>query len=306
MSAYILLADPAFLRESVAAYYGRVDRIVVSYDRSGVSWTGTRLPLDQCLAIIDEIDVDHKCTAEPGRFARLDEDPMDNETHQRQVALDAASADADWVLQLDTDEVMLSPATFFDALADAAEAGRAGLDYPAHWIYSRIAPGRYLQRSTRFWRKSASYPGPVAVAAGTRLRYARQADIDLHRVDLRARSTDPWRPADARVDAVIRPEQAIAHFSWVRDPEAMKRKFGWSGHSSQLASPRPYREWSWRSRHPYLTTLLTPLRRKDAGWLRLATVPEPPGGNPPRVVLNGEAGRSPAADGTEPPGVARA
>lgn len=280
INAYVLLADPSYLRESITAYYPYVDRIVLSYDRNATSWTGTPLPIDQCLRIIEELDVDEKCVRAPGDFARLEHHPLDNDTFQRQAALDIASEGADWVLQLDTDEVMLDPRTFFDMLARAEQAGAAGLDYPARWLYTRIGPGRYLEVTRRYWQVAASFPGPLAVRAGTVLNHARQANVPLFRVDFAERNTDPWRSSDAVVHAVVPRASAVLHFSWVRDPEAIRRKFAWSGHTRVMRPPKVYRRWVWRTRHPMITALTTPLRRRDDGRYRLSRVPEPPGGAP--------------------------
>jgi hypothetical protein len=293
VSAYVLIADPSFLRASLLAYYPFVDRIVLSYDRNAVSWTGTPLPIRQCLDIVRDIDVDGKCVDVPGYFARPDHDPLDNDTYQRQAALDAASVDADWVVQLDTDEVMLDPAAFFRSLARADEAGAGGLDYPARWLYSRPAAGRYLEQTRRFWRIAASYPGPLAVRSGTRLKLARQADVPLYRVDFAPRNTDPWHPRDAVVDEVIAQDEAVMHFSWVRDPAAMLRKAGWSGHTEEMKRPAVYRRWAWRTRHPRITVAASLLRRQQGGWYRLSQVPEPPGGVPPIIEVAGVAASSP-------------
>ncbi len=283
VTAYVLMGDPAYLKESVSAYYPHVDRIVVSYDRDHTSWTGTPLPIRQCLQIIDDVDVDRKCVRAPGAFARLDEQALANDTHQRQVALDQAADGADWVLQLDTDEVMASPERFFSALRQADDRGAQGLDYPSRWIYSRTGTGRYLVACDRFLRPVASYPGPLAVRAGTVLQHARQTDVDLFRVDFRSTSTDPWRPRDAQVDGVVDAADAVLHFSWVRDPEAIRRKFAWSGHHAAMRPPKVYRDWAWRTRHPVLTTLSAPYRRVVSGRYGLARIPEPPGGVPIRV-----------------------
>ena len=280
INAYVLVADPSYLRESIQAYYPHVDRIVLSYDRNATSWTGTPLPIQQCLAIIAELDVDGKCEHHPGEFGRPGFTPMSNETHQRQHALDRASAGADWVLQLDTDEVMLNPSVFFAMLRTADREGAAALDFPARWLYSRTASGRYLEVTRRFWQVAGSFPGPLAVRAGVRLQHARQTDAATYRVDFAPRNTDPWRRPDAHVDAVISAADSVLHFSWVRDEEAIRRKFGWSGHTRHMRPPRVYRQWMWRRRHPLLTTLTTPLRRRDAGRYRLARIPEPPGGVP--------------------------
>lgn len=285
VSAYVMLADPSYLAESLTAYYPYVDRIVLSYDEAGLSWTGTPLPVQQCLAIARSIDVEGKCVEAPGHFARLDADPLENDTYQRQAALDAASESAEWVLQLDTDEVMLRPESFFASLRRTAEAGAGGLDFPARWLYSRVANGRYLEQTNRFWQHAASFPGPLAVRAGTRLKLARQAEVPLYRVDLRPKNTDPWHPSDAPIHEVITPEEAVLHFSWVRRPEVIRRKFEWSGHTEEMKPPPVYRRWEWRTRHPLLTVAATPLRLRSRAWYRLSAIPEPPGGAP--IVVDG-------------------
>lgn len=282
LAAYVLLADPSFLVESISAYYPYVSRIILSYDETSTSWTGTALPVDQCRQLVRALDRDRKCIEMPGRFARLEQLPLANDTFQRQTALDAASDGADWVLQLDTDEVMLRPEIFFAALQRADAAGAGGLDFPSRWLYTRARNGRYLESSTRFWRHAASYPGPLAVRAGTSLRLARQADVPLYRVDFSRRNTDPWHPADAHVDEVVQPDEAVLHFSWVRDPAVIRRKFRWSGHAIEMKPPRVYRDWGRRTKYPSLTAASTPLRRRGA-WYRLSSIPEPPGGVPIRV-----------------------
>ncbi len=282
VNAYVMLADPSFLAQSLAAYYDQIDRLVVCYDEAGRSWTGTALPIDSCLAAVRAIDKDGKCEYLTGSFWRPGHAPLANDTYQRQVALDAASTNTDWVLQLDTDEVMLGPAQFFAALSRADAAGFSGLDYPSRWLYSRVGTGRYLESSSRLWRRAASYPGPLAVRAGVALKLARQTDAPLYRVDLRPQNTDPWRARDSLVHEVVSPAAAVAHFSWVRTPEILRQKFGWSGHAADLKPPAVYRRWVWRSRHPYLAALSSPLRSSD--WYRLASIPEPPGGPPHEAV----------------------
>jgi hypothetical protein len=278
ITAYAMLADPSFLRESLQSYYAHVDRIVVCYDRSATSWTGTPLPVEACLEMVDEVDVDGKCVALPGDFADLNRSPLDNDTHQRQVALDAASDGADWVLQLDTDEVVPSPRVFFGALGKADAQRFAGLDFPARRLYSRVRAGRYLEYSRRFGRVAASYPGPVAVRAGTTLRLARQADVSLYRVDVRPHGTDPWYRRDAPIHEVIGVDEAVLHFSWVRTHEIMLRKFAWSGHAPEIDGPIEYRAWVRRTRRPHLAAFASTFRSSD--WLRVVDIPEPPGGDP--------------------------
>lgn len=277
-AAYVLLADPSFLTASLRAYYDRVERIILSFDENGRSWTGTPIPVQECLDLVRSLDTEGKCVEAPGHFARLNRHPLDNDTYQRQRALDAASEGVDWVLQLDTDEVMLSPDKFFETLHTADSRGADGLEYPSRWLYSRVSPGRYLEASTRTGRPAASYPGPLAVRAHTALRHCRQADVPLYRVDLRPRNTDPAHHHLSIVHDVVAAEEAVLHFSWVRSPDVMRRKFGWSGHTAHYSDPKVYRDWVRRSRHPRRAVLSSPVRRAD--WYRLVTVEEPPGGEP--------------------------
>lgn len=278
VTAYVLIADPNFLAASLGSYYRWVDRIVLSYDRTATSWTGTPLPVAECLDLVAAVDTEGKCVHAPGDYARLDHGPLENDTYQRQAALLAASEGADWVLQLDTDEVMLSPETFFASLNRADEVGAAALEYPSRWLYARVGPGRYLEASSRLGGVAASYPGPMAVRSGTRLQLARQAAVPSYRVDFRFRNTDPANRHDAPVHEVVAESAAILHFSWVRDHDTMRRKFGWSGHTEAYSQPQVFRRWAARQLHPRRTVLTSALRGSD--WFRLVDVPEPPGGEP--------------------------
>src|SRR4051794_34106735 len=106
--AYVLAGDPAWISESVLSYYPLVDRIVVSYDAKGRSWAGHRLLVDDSLRSLKSVDVSGKMVFLPGNHTDPERFSLEMETEQRQGALDAASEGADWVLQLDTDEILLS------------------------------------------------------------------------------------------------------------------------------------------------------------------------------------------------------
>lgn len=273
LNAYVLAADPWWLEESIGGYYDLVDRIIVSYDQDAISWTGTPLPVEDCLARIRAIDTHGKCDYRPGHFSRLEHQPMENDTHQRSLALAAASEGCDWVLQLDTDEVIQDPAEFLDCLAEADSRGASGLEYPSRYLYARTSGGNFLEMSSPLWGLMGNYPGPVAVAAGTRPRHARQADVDLFRVDFSSHNTDPRHPFDAIVHRVIRPEAGILHYYWVRSEEYMLRKTRWSGHADTYSEPKRIRDWRWRMRHPVLTTLSAPFQPVDNRF-RLVRLPE--------------------------------
>lgn len=277
LNAYVMLADPSFLTASIRAYYALVDRIVVSYDENGRSWTGTPLPVDDALALVRAIDTDRKCELHPGDYARDGHDAMDNDTHQRREALAAASAGADWVLQLDTDEVLPRPDVFLRTLAHADQAGAHALEYPSRWLYTRVGARRFLESGSRLWGPASSYPGPLAVRAGTALVHARQADVPLYRADVRAWNTDPAHPRDALVHEVVPFDAAVLHYSWVRSPAFIARKVGWSGHTAELRATGEYGRWLRASRHPVRTVLMAPLRRSGRSF-RIVSAPALPGG----------------------------
>jgi hypothetical protein len=276
IAAYVLAADPAWLTHSIASYYGLVDQILVSYDEGGRSWTGQPLPVEQCLDAIRTLDTERKVSLLPGRFWRPGEHPMDNETYQRQVCLDAMQASADWIIQLDTDEILLDQAAFARELAVADVTGRNGLEYPARWLYASLGGDRYLERSRRLGGIAAGYPGAVAVRAGTRLRVARQGADPLWRVDFRPRNTDPARSRDASVDSVVGAQQGIAHLSWVRSEEELRAKGRSSGHARDLDWDRDIDRWLWHQRHPRATVLTSPRwHRPSSRWLRISHVELP-------------------------------
>ena len=273
INAYIMAADPAWIEASVLSYYDLVQKIVVSYDEEGLSWSGTPLRVDACLERLKRIDSKGKLRFYPGRFARLDCNPMKNDTRQRQCALDLAGRDADWVLQLDTDEVLADSAEFASCLAQAQHSNFSAMEYPARWLYQSAGDERYLERCSRLWRAVAGFPGPVAVRPGVQLRNARQCDAPLFRVDFRKRNTDPCHHADAPVHRVVHPACGIIHYSWIRSEEELVSKTSAWGHSQENWDAE-IRYWRWAGRHPRMAIMATPLM-KYARRLRMARIPTP-------------------------------
>ncbi len=278
LGAYLLLGDPAYLEQSIHSLYGIAERIVVVYDRDGLSWTNQPLPIEHCLSVVDRIDAEGKVELLPGDFHDTGLAPLEAETLERNAGIAALGEDVDWVVQIDTDEVLGNPARFVESIERAEANGMSALAYPSRWLYGRVRGRTYLERCRRAWGISAGYPGPVAVRAGTRLRLARQCDVPVWRVDFRFRNTDPAHPRDVRVDETVDPDDGIWHFSWVRSEAEMRAKSTSSGHVDDINWGREIDRWLVRCRHPYLTTLFTPVRRPPATvgaptWLRTVQVP---------------------------------
>ena len=279
LSAYTLLGDPAFLGASVASYYDAVDRVVVSFDEGHLGWGGDAIPIEDCLRELQLIDAGSKIDLRPGDFSHRELSLVECETRQRQHALDAASVGADWVIQLDGDEIVPDLLAFVEMIQRADAAGAGGLDYPSRWIYACVHGNRFLEGCSRRWGPAASYPGPLAVRSGLKLSNARQCDSELFRVDFRARNTDPWRHRDHQVDATLPVECGVLHFSWVRTLEEMHAKAEMSAHRNAVDWADEIRRWQRRQLHPWVTAALTPLRRRGdlhPQWLRVARLPIAP------------------------------
>lgn len=272
VNAYILAADPAWLQESIQSYYELVHRIVVSYDESGRSWTGTRLPVDDCLTQLKSVDPLGKLDFRPGDYGSNGHQPLKNETYQRRQALQQASDGADWVTQLDTDEVVANLGLFRESLLEADRNGCDALVYPARSFYQRISRDRFLERSSRLWRPLATYPGPVAVRPGVELRLCRQGGSDLYVVGFSHQQLRMYHLPPVPVRKVIALDDAILHFSWIRSDDEMAAKLASWGHARERNWTQPLRRWRRAARYPLLTAALTPLQPDYRDCVRISRV----------------------------------
>ena len=256
LTAYVLASDPGNLEGSVLAYYDLVSRIVVSYDENGRGWTGAPAHTEECLQRLRSIDRAKKMTFSPGHYARVDNAPLDNDTFQRQAALDEASEGADWVLQIDTDEIIAAPHLFVRCIEEAAEANCAAVNYPATWLYSHAGGSWYLCRCRRGWRKMMDYPGPVAVRAGSRLEHCRRisAEYAFFHVDVKKSPSPLAWPNHVSVNKVIRASEGIFHFSWVRPKPWLEAKLGSWSHSAGRDWSGDIQRWIDANNYPITTT----------------------------------------------------
>ena len=273
--AYIMAADPAWIEASVLSYYDSVDKIVVSYAEDGVSWSGTPIRVNECLERLRAIDKASKFSFEPGIFYSPDRTPMQSDTFQRQCALDSASEGADWVLQLDTDEVLFDKNTFWSCLEEAQAKDFRAMLYPARWIYQHLSGNDYLELCNYFGKVRASFPGPVAIKGGAKLHTARQANIPSFRVDFAAITTDSQTPSSVRIDRVIAPDSGIIHFSQVRSEESLRRKFESWSHSKDYDWEKEMRSWRGSRKNVALRCLLGAFQIPNRRPVRRVTLPMP-------------------------------
>jgi hypothetical protein len=258
IKAYVLAADPTWLEKSVGAYYPLVDEIVVSYDSSSRGWTGAPVPVEECLTRLSVLDGDRKMRFVPGDFSSPVQDPMQNDTFQRGVALQLASQDADWVLQLDTDEWLPEPQALIECIKDADHMGVGGVEWPMRVLYRRLGMTRALEVCAPDGGDHFEYIAPVAVRAGSRLRHSRRTGGSILRAVVRGDSRSiqlnrPLETGEVRQER-LHPNQAILHNSWARTPIELMRKLASWSHSGASAWRHFLLRWLpspllWRHQH---------------------------------------------------------
>lgn len=281
LNAYVLAGDPAWIPQSVGSYYDHVDRIIVSYDRSHRSWTGDELSVAESLRRLADSDPDRKIRLLPGDHVRTRASVIATETSQRQHALDAASEGADWVIQLDTDEIVPAMDPLLRQVAIARSRAARAVEYPARMFYTRSPSGAFLEHCGRFWSTQAGFPGPVVIAAGEQLTVARQAgETPLNRVDVSPWNTDPAHNRTARVHSTVAVQHAIVHMSWVRSERQMQEKSRTSGYAANRDWESDLARWRRRARHPLLVAATTPFARDPFQRFRVVRLPQLEGIDP--------------------------
>ena len=230
LTAYILAADPAWIEASIQSYYDIVEQIVVCYDRDRLGWTGAPIAVDECIDRVRAIDVDGKVRLLGGSYYRPGSSPMENDTNQRQHALAAAGERADWVVELDTDEVMPDARYFARRLEEIPEQYHACF-WPMRVMFKQVSSTRFLEVSTRFRTLCWEYPGPVACRPTVRLTHARRTRSPAWTFSVRYSLWNVLNRTSVRANASIPADKTVVHLSWARSPEEIKRKVrGW-GHS---------------------------------------------------------------------------
>lgn len=283
INAYVLAADPTWLVTSVRAYYPHVEKLVVSYDEDGIGWAGGRVRVDACLAALRSLDDDRKIEWAGGRFRSFDRAGGDGgalgaETRQRRVALELASSGADWVLQIDTDEVLPRWEALVSALEMADSLGLSAVEWPLRTLYRQVRKGGFLAVVTSQMTTHFDY-GSIAVRPGTQLVECRRSSGPFlrpvvlgDRFSLQVRR--PPEEGEHRAE-ILTQDAAIWHNSWARSPRAVRSKIASWGHNQGLKSwfyyyamwlPAPLTWRALRNFHP----LYPPL------WPRLDLVPDLP------------------------------
>jgi len=222
LNAYVLGADPTWLEDSVSKYLNEVDRLVVVYDPSDRGFTGHPIPATECARRLQALGP--KVELLPLEVAGKHADPIQAELEMRNAGLVAASDGATWVIQLDTDEVMVDFGELL-RLLDAAPASARGVQWPMRTLYRRLVGNWYLEICSRSRSRAVNeYPGAIAVRAGTEVAFSRF-------------------PSDGVISPAAGSVTPILHNSWGREPDETLRKVRTWSHSSDEMVSYYYEVW---------------------------------------------------------------
>lgn len=272
IGAYVLPGDPVWLRESLGQYYGLLDDLVIPVPRGGIGWSGGRIPVDQCMRTIRDVD-SRQIAREIVAEWIVPEDPMKGETEQRQAAIDALAQTVDWVVQIDNDEFIPRPAVLLEALEIADSLGLDAVELPMRVLFRRTKR-HVFEVVGRKGEPHHEYPGPVLVRSTVKLDRARVTTARFLRLASPAAVSSlqlSRPPADNETRLVdFAASDAIVHNSWARSTGEIRRKVASWAHSGDANFsayvwlrwwPVPGIWWAVREFHPFSKGLWPRLRR---------------------------------------------
>lgn len=279
IGAYLLPGDPVWLEASLSRYYDLLDDLVVLEPSDHLGWTGRRLPVAECLAIIERVDRRGIARCVRGRW-RNDRDPLKADTAQRQVGSDALAGSVDWILQIDNDEVLPDPSELLTFLELADERGLGAVEWPMRVLFRRLRDGRFLEVRAADGQPRYEYPGPIAIRPGARHTDARRVEGAFLRPvvagddrSLQIRH-DP-APGEQRIEGLAA-AAAIIHNSWGREPAEVHQKVrSWGHHEGWRTEFYYWAVWraaplTWRllrDFHPFMPPLWPRLGVSNLGGL---------------------------------------
>lgn len=109
--------DWEFLQYSLPEIYDHVEAICLSVDKDCKSWNGNNFSFDQVgfENLVQAIDKSGKIKILRDSFYNPARTPIENECFQRHRMAEALGK-ADWIIQIDTDEIMINPEMFIAEL----------------------------------------------------------------------------------------------------------------------------------------------------------------------------------------------
>lgn len=260
INAYILAADPEWITPSVLSYYQIIDKLFVSFDGESKGWTGVPVQVQSCLDQLRLIDPENKIVLIDGSYSSRELSPGDAETAQRQAAVDVAGDKADWILQVDTDEIVPDAQKLRRRLVEISDPIVDVVEWPMSSYFSSISTTQLLEVCNYRHSRPNAEAVPLAVRPRTKLKIMRYG-----RNPLRLRRKPPIqvklketveRIIGRRVVAYdqVPDDEVILHFSWVRSEAGIHAKVRSWGHASDF-NAQTYVDNVWKKAPEYWKTM---------------------------------------------------
>jgi hypothetical protein len=277
IAAYICLGDPAWIEASVLSYYPHVTKIIATFDRSGRSWSGPEIDVDVCIRRLQAIDIDNKVEYVGGDFCieQNFDNPIVSDTYQRNVGLTVASQYGDWVLQLDTDEIIPNWDVFISYIDFANAHSFDAVYFPSIYVYQLISRNLALESCRRWGTRQAGFPGPLSVKSGSNLYLSRRSLGSTLHVPCENGFDTVIEKAAVVTNNRVASNNCVIHITKGRTPAYMEKKFRTWGHSRDRDFSWELRYWTSVRRFPWVFLLVSHvLRGGNVDKFRLFRIPQ--------------------------------
>ncbi len=220
----LLSFDYAYLPSSIKSYYDFADEIIIGLDKNQISWRGNKFLIpDNFFKTLKEIDPLNKIKIAREDFYKYEDKPMQNQVFERNFLADVAKKD-NWTVQIDADEIMLNPKTFFSFLEDK---NPEKYSISASWIsLFKELENSYLVVFERKRPKFESFP--IATKARGAHVYGRVTEQEI----------------------LFSPLVCL-HFSWAKDKESIRQKLSNFGHAFDFDTDKYFKLWENASEKNY-------------------------------------------------------
>jgi hypothetical protein len=211
-AGFCVAYDWKLLELSLPVIYSKVDQICLSVDRDRLSWNGNSFFIDEdsFLGFIRALDTEKKIILLEESFYDAQRQPIYNECYQRRRMAEVLG-EADWILQIDTDEIFLNIDDFISFLSHYNKLKRP-VNIHGVWIN--------LIKQTRSGFIYSILPTPPLATNKAAYEYGRtNGHFNVY--------TNTF----------------LAHITWARDNEEVRFKLENWGHSTEFNGVSFYRIW---------------------------------------------------------------
>jgi len=212
---YLISYDYEYVKTSLPRVYDHVTEIVFAVDSNGKTWSGEDIKIsNEFWNWVDEYDKDHKISIYRDQFYVAGLTPMECDTRERNL-LGKKMGEADWYIQIDSDEYFVDFATFKDKLAVSKPEVPTSIYCSVATLFKRLSTG-FLLIDESFETLSFATNHPV---------------YDLARNNTSGNLHIYW-------------DDLVLHQSWARSSEEIGLKLNNWSHKNDFNTESFYKLWN--------------------------------------------------------------